>query len=103
MFRPRRFFKNLDTLRYIEKAANSSDRDLVKNQLQLLHQQLLFERHRRETHAYGNRRLLADARNIRAFEEHNSALVGFRWLEIASFKSVHFIERSSPVATKGHR
>lgn len=61
--------------RYIEKAAHSNDREVVKNQLQLLHQQLLFERHRRETHAYGNRRLLADARSIRAFEEHNSALV----------------------------
>lgn len=61
--------------RYIDVAVQNNERDVIKNQLQLLHQQLLFERHRRETHAYGNRRLLADTRNIRVFEEHNSALV----------------------------
>ncbi|XP_018331114.1 hamartin isoform X2 [Agrilus planipennis] len=65
--------------RYLEVAinSNSNDRDVVRHlreQLQLLHQQLLFERHRRETHALRNRRLLADSRSIRALEEHNSAL-----------------------------
>lgn len=47
----------------------------IKEQLQLLHQQLQFERHRRETHAFRNRRLLADARDMKALQEHNSALV----------------------------
>lgn len=47
----------------------------LKEQLQLLHQQLQFERHRRETHAFRNRRLLADARDMKALQEHNSALV----------------------------
>lgn len=67
---------------------HSNDREVVKNQLQLLHQQLLFERHRRETHAYGNRRLLADARSIRAFEEHNSALVSFFNFFIRLFRTL---------------
>lgn len=63
--------------RYIEVALNNNERDAlkhVKSQLHLLYQQLLFERHHRESHACGNRRLLAESRSNRALEEHNSAL-----------------------------
>ncbi|XP_030766051.1 hamartin isoform X4 [Sitophilus oryzae] len=60
--------------RYIENCVATSDTGLLKNQLQLLHQQLLFERHRRETHAYRNRRLLSDAKSTRLLKEYNSAL-----------------------------
>ncbi|CAH1170194.1 unnamed protein product [Phaedon cochleariae] len=67
-----------DTLdKYIESAVHSADwknSQHLKDQLQLVHQQLLFERHRRETHAYRNRRLLSDAKSTRSLEEHNSAL-----------------------------
>nr|CAH7719168.1 unnamed protein product [Callosobruchus chinensis] len=55
----------------------TNDRNTVqylKDQLQLVHQHLLFERHRREIHAYRNRRLLSDAKSTRLLEECNSAL-----------------------------
>lgn len=63
--------------RYIDIAVRSEKDGTkhLKEQLQLLHQWLLFERHRREAHAVKNRRLLADAKNTKALEEHNSALV----------------------------
>uniref|UniRef100_A0A1B6DIZ6 Hamartin n=1 Tax=Clastoptera arizonana TaxID=38151 RepID=A0A1B6DIZ6_9HEMI len=48
-----------------------------KEQLQLLSLQLQFEKHRREMHSERNRRLLGKSRNIRALEEHNSALVRY--------------------------
>ncbi|XP_060535653.1 hamartin isoform X1 [Cylas formicarius] len=60
--------------RYIEKASSAADTKNLNEQLQLLHQQLLFERYRRETHAYRNRRLLSDAKNTRLLAECNSAL-----------------------------
>uniref|UniRef100_A0A6P7F9D8 Hamartin n=1 Tax=Diabrotica virgifera virgifera TaxID=50390 RepID=A0A6P7F9D8_DIAVI len=67
-----------DTLdHYIAVAVRSSDKhskEHMKEQLELVHQQLLFERHRRETHAYRNRRLLSDAKSTRSLEEYNSAL-----------------------------
>lgn len=44
-------------------------------QIQLVQQQLLFERYRREAFSSRNRKLLADAKNIKALEEYNSALV----------------------------
>lgn len=67
--------------KYVEGCAaaenqNSKDQvQLIQDQVKLLQQQLLFERHRRETHAYKNRTLLSNAKNIRLLEEHNSALV----------------------------
>nr|CAI5859943.1 unnamed protein product [Callosobruchus analis] len=63
--------------RYVETAVYTNDRNTVqylKDQLQLVHQHLLFERHRREIHAYRNRRLLSDAKSTRLLEECNSAL-----------------------------
>ncbi|XP_022905445.1 hamartin [Onthophagus taurus] len=48
--------------------------EYFKNQIELLKQQLHFEKHRREMHACKNRRLLADAKNTRALEEHKAAL-----------------------------
>ncbi|XP_076272387.1 hamartin-like isoform X4 [Rhynchophorus ferrugineus] len=60
--------------KYIESCVATADNNTIKDQLQLVHQQLLFERHRREVHAYGNRRLLSDAKSTRLLEECNSAL-----------------------------
>ncbi|KAJ3662889.1 hypothetical protein Zmor_007207 [Zophobas morio] len=63
--------------KYVETAIQDNDKDNIKglkNQLKLVHQQLLFERHRREIHAFKNRRFLADAKNTQVLEEHNSAL-----------------------------
>lgn len=73
-----------DTLdKYIDVAVHSTEKETVKSlkdQLQLMQLQLLFERHRRETHALKNRRLLADARDMKALQEHNSALVSIHVL-----------------------
>lgn len=75
-------YETLD--RYIEVAVHSSnERDSVKSlkdQLQLMHLQLLFEKHRREIHALKNRRLLADARDMKVLQEHNCALVSFQMI-----------------------
>lgn len=46
----------------------------LKEQLQLVQQQLMFERARRETHATKNRTLFTDVTKIKVLEEHNSAL-----------------------------
>ncbi|GJQ87097.1 putative hamartin protein [Trypoxylus dichotomus] len=62
---------------YIGLSVNTTERELVnylKNQIEMLKLQLQFEKHRREMHAMKNRRLLADARNTRALEEHKDAL-----------------------------
>lgn len=71
------FYEVLD--KYIETAVACSEKEKdsiqnLKNEIRLMHQQLLFERHRRETHAYRNRRLLADAKSTRLLEECKSAL-----------------------------
>lgn len=71
--------------RYIKVAVHTnSERDNVKylmDQLQLMHLQLVFEKHRRETHALKNRSLLADARDMKVLQEHNSALVSYRYVK----------------------
>lgn len=46
----------------------------ARDQLNLLHLQLKFERQRREVHAERNRRLLGKSRHNRWLEDHNSAL-----------------------------
>ncbi|XP_054769936.2 hamartin-like [Lytechinus pictus] len=48
--------------------------NLLKGQLQLLHNQLLYERHKREVHAGRNRRLLGKTHKAKAYEELNSAM-----------------------------
>lgn len=58
------------------KASNSSATDelaVLRNQVILLYNQLLFERNKREVHAERNRRLLARAKKARALEEQNLA------------------------------
>ncbi|CAH0547663.1 unnamed protein product [Brassicogethes aeneus] len=63
--------------KYVENAVLGTEKESIyylKEQLQLVRLQLLFERHRRETHAYRNRRLLSDAKSTRLLEECNSAL-----------------------------
>lgn len=45
--------------------------------MELLRLQLQFEKHRKDMHALKNRRLIADAKNTKALEEHKDALVRF--------------------------
>ena len=48
---------------------------MLRDEVALLHSQLLFERHRRETLGMRNRRLLGKTRSSRILEEQNTALV----------------------------
>lgn len=61
-----------------QKSHSTEDRvsevKALREQLQLLHIELQFERHRRELHADRNRRLLGKCRDNRALEESNAAL-----------------------------
>lgn len=64
-------------LRYLLKIADKFDEiDILKGEIQLLHIQLLYERHKREIHAERNRRLLSKAKRVKALEEQNNAMVG---------------------------
>lgn len=47
----------------------------LRSQLLLLHNQLLYERYKREQHAVRNRRLLRRIINATALEEQNNAMV----------------------------
>jgi tuberous sclerosis protein 1 len=49
--------------------------NLLRGQVELLHTQLLFERHRREAHALRNRSLAKRIRNMQQQEDKNYALV----------------------------
>lgn len=55
----------------------------LRSQLLLLHNQLLYERYKREQHAVRNRRLLRRIINATALEEQNSAMASLRVLSIA--------------------
>lgn len=89
--------------RYIENCVATVDNNnALKDQLQLIYQQFLFERHRRETHAYRNRRLLSDAKNTRLLEEYNSALVRLH-SRFSSFNHGLTAERPSAAETEGDR
>lgn len=47
----------------------------LRDQLLLLHNQLLYERFKRQQHALRNRRLLRKVIKAAALEEHNAAMV----------------------------
>lgn len=48
---------------------------MLRSQLLLLHNQLLYERHKREQHALRNRRLFGRIVNTTALEEQNNSMV----------------------------
>ena len=47
----------------------------LRGQILLLHNQLMYERHKREVYAKRNRRLLKPIVNVAALEELNAAMV----------------------------
>lgn len=60
------------------RAANIENRDevsVLKGHIELLHGQLLFERHRREAHALRNRRLAGKCKKTVTLEEQNNTMV----------------------------
>lgn len=50
---------------------------ILRGQLMLIHNQLMYERHKRDQHAKRNRRLLRKIAHTKTLEEQNSAMVGF--------------------------
>lgn len=56
----------------------------LRSQLLLLHNQLLYERYKREQHAVRNRRLLRRIINATALEEQNNAMVNKAYDVLAS-------------------
>lgn len=54
----------------------------LRSQLLLLHNQLLFERYKREQHAVRNRRLLRRIINATALEEQNNAMASLHSQEL---------------------
>ena len=52
---------------------------VLKNEIALLHNQLLYERHRREVLGLRNRRLLGKTKSSRVLEEQNISLVSNRY------------------------
>lgn len=61
--------------------APAEELDILRGQLFQLHNQLLFERHRRDLHGQRNRRLLRRAIQSVAMEENVNAMVGHRALQ----------------------
>jgi len=61
---------------------------MLRGQVELLHGQLLFERHRREAHALRNRRLAGKCRKMLMMEEQNNKMV------IELINTIHFIHKS---------
>ncbi|XP_032490948.1 hamartin isoform X1 [Phocoena sinus] len=55
-------------------SAPSDETRALRNQLLLLHDQLLYERFKRQQHALRNRRLLRKVTRAAALEEHNAAM-----------------------------
>ncbi|XP_038637802.1 TSC complex subunit 1b isoform X2 [Scyliorhinus canicula] len=69
----------------------------LRNQLILLHNQLLYERYKREQHAVRNRRLLRKILKATALEEQNLAMkdqLKLQELDIGSLKHSLFIEQN---------
>ncbi|XP_060697593.1 TSC complex subunit 1b isoform X2 [Hemiscyllium ocellatum] len=69
----------------------------LRNQLILLHNQLLYERYKREQHAVRNRRLLRKILKATALEEQNLAMkdqLQLQELDIGSLKHSLFIEQN---------
>ncbi|XP_045464326.1 hamartin isoform X4 [Harmonia axyridis] len=81
-------------------------------QIQLVQQQLLFERYRREAFSSRNRKLLADAKNVKALEEYNSALkdtiqlqqrdLDFLRKQLSTIQKEHFEEERRLISYKKH-
>lgn len=61
---------------------------MLRGQVELLHGQLLFERHRREAHALRNRRLAGKCRKMQNLEEQNNTMVS-NLLYSINLKTVH--------------
>lgn len=65
----------------IQHSSSKNDEiNVLKGHIELLHGQLLFERHRREAHALRNRRLAGKCRKTVTLEEQNNTMVEFLFI-----------------------
>jgi len=60
----------------------STTSDVVRQELSLLHAELMFERQRREVHARRGRRLLAHIGHLNSLADQNEAMVGLGHLAV---------------------
>ncbi|XP_053329264.1 hamartin [Spea bombifrons] len=75
----------------------SDEIQTLRNQLVLLHNQLLYERFKRQQHAMRNRRLLRKVIKVTTLEEQNAAMrnqLKMQELDINSFKQSLFAEQA---------
>ena len=73
----------------------NNEQKMLRDEIALLHNQLLYERHRREILGLRNRRLLGKTKNSRALEEQNTSLVR------ATYYTAHYILRVNFEFSKG--
>lgn len=81
------FVCNFSILSYFSLSLGSAPLDelqTLRSQLLLLHNQLLYERYKREQHAVRNRRLLRRIINATALEEQNNAMVNTPYTNLSS-------------------
>lgn len=69
----------------------------LRSQLLLLHNQLLYERYKREQHAVRNRRLLRRIINATALEEQNNAMASLQVLIITDWTLSNSVENVQKV------
>lgn len=60
--------------------SSANDLSMLRSHIHLMHNLLLFERHRQELHAKRNRRLLGRTVKVVSLEEQNTAMVQFHIL-----------------------
>ena len=74
----------------------NNEQKMLRDEIALLHNQLLYERHRREILGLRNRRLLGKTKNSRALEEQNTSLVRATY-----YYTAHYILRVNFEFSKG--
>ncbi|TRY63829.1 hypothetical protein TCAL_11163 [Tigriopus californicus] len=84
-----------------KNGSTSEDPKVLKNQLLLLHNALLFERHRREILGTRNRRLLGKTKSSRILEEENTALRD--QLQIVETEIASLLDQLELVRKEKHR
>ena len=68
----------------------------LRDQLLLLHNQLLYERFKRQQHALRNRRLLRKVIRAAALEEHNAAMVSRQGISVHTLLCREQLPRGDP-------
>jgi len=73
---------------YVSGEPPADEMTILRGQLKLLHNQVMYERHKRDQHAKRNRRLLRKIAHTKTLEEQNKAMVSGKSLQTFSDYSV---------------